>query len=81
MAADRNARARLVQFLDQKAFDPILRARPDRYSENDREKLQHVKDATRIVPERRPARLYRPAGASIAGRLRLPIRVPRLGPA
>jgi hypothetical protein len=50
MAADRNARARLVQFLDQKAFDPILRARPDRYSENDTEKLQHVKDATRIVP-------------------------------
>jgi hypothetical protein len=52
MAADQNAREKLVQFLDQKAFDPILRARPDRYSGTDREKLEHVQDATERTKQR-----------------------------
>jgi hypothetical protein len=52
MAADQNARERLVQLLDQKAFDPILHARPDRYSGNDREKLEHVKGATERTKQR-----------------------------
>lgn len=52
MAADQNARERLVQFLDEKAFDPILRARPNRYSGNDREKLEHVKGATERTKQR-----------------------------
>ena len=43
MAADQNARERLVRFLDEEAFDPILRTSPDRYSGNDRDKLEHVK--------------------------------------
>jgi hypothetical protein len=52
MAADRNAREKLVRFLDQKAFDPILRASPDRFSESDRDKLEHVKGATERTKQR-----------------------------
>jgi hypothetical protein len=52
MAADQNAREKLVQFLDQKAFDPILRASPDRYSVNDKDKLEHVKGATERAKQR-----------------------------
>jgi hypothetical protein len=29
----------LVRFLDQRVFDPILRARPDEYDENKRDDL------------------------------------------
>ena len=52
MAADQNARERLVRFLDEQAFDPILRTSPDRYSGNDRDKLEHVKGATERTKER-----------------------------
>jgi hypothetical protein len=52
MAADQNARAKLVQFLDQKAFDPILRANPDRYSGTDKDKLEHIKGATERTQQR-----------------------------
>jgi hypothetical protein len=52
MAADQNAREKLVQFLDQKAFDPILRASPDRYSGSDKDRLEHVKDATERTRQR-----------------------------
>jgi hypothetical protein len=52
MAADQNARERLVRFLDQKAFDPILRASPDRFSKSDRDKLEHVKGATERTKQR-----------------------------
>jgi hypothetical protein len=52
MAADQNAREKLVQFLDQKAFDPILRASPDRYSANDKDRLEHVKEATERTKQR-----------------------------
>ena len=45
MAAGQTARKKLVRFLDQEAFDPILRARPDRYSAADKAKLDHVKGA------------------------------------
>lgn len=52
MAADQNAREKLVQFLDEQAFDPILRASPDRYAGNDRDKLEHVKEATERTKQR-----------------------------
>jgi hypothetical protein len=52
MAADQNAREKLLRFLDQRAFDPILRASPDRYSGNDKDKLEHVKDATERTKQR-----------------------------
>jgi hypothetical protein len=52
MAADQNARERLVQFLDEEAFDPILRTSVDRYSGNDQDKLEHVKAATERTKQR-----------------------------
>jgi hypothetical protein len=52
MAADQNAREKLIQFLDERAFDPILRARPDRYSGSDRDMLTHVKGATERTKQR-----------------------------
>jgi hypothetical protein len=52
MAADQNAREKLLRFLDQRAFDPILRASPDRYSGDDKDKLEHVKGATERTKQR-----------------------------
>jgi hypothetical protein len=52
MAADQNAREKLVQFLDEEAFDPILRTSPDRYSGNARDRLEHVKGATERTKQR-----------------------------
>jgi hypothetical protein len=52
MAAGQDAREKLVQFLDEEAFAPILRTSPDRYSGNDKDKLQHVKDATERTKQR-----------------------------
>jgi hypothetical protein len=52
MAADQNAREKLLQFLDEEAFDPILRASPDRYSGNARDKLAHVISATERTKQR-----------------------------
>ena len=46
MAANQNARERLVRLLDEQAFDPILHANPERYADSDRERLAHVKGAT-----------------------------------
>lgn len=48
MAADQHAREKLVRFLDEQAFDPILGADPECYSGTDRQKLEHVGGA----PER-----------------------------
>ena len=52
MAADQNAREKLLHFLDEQAFDPILRASPERYSGNVRDKLEHVKGATDRTKQR-----------------------------
>lgn len=52
MAADQNAREKLIEFRDEKAFDPILRTSPDRYTGNAREKLEHVKGATERTKQR-----------------------------
>lgn len=51
MAQD-NAEKKLLDFLDRKAFDPVLRARPDKYSDDERAKLEQVKEATRKERER-----------------------------
>lgn len=42
----------LVHFLDQRVFDPILRAKPDEYSGHDRDMLEHVQKATRTEKDR-----------------------------
>lgn len=52
MAADQAAREKLVRFLDQEAFDPILRASPDRYSAGDQSKLEYVQSATERTRQR-----------------------------
>jgi hypothetical protein len=36
----------LVHFLEQHVFNPILRAKPDDYSERDRAALEHVQKST-----------------------------------
>lgn len=51
--ANEGSRDQLMDFLQKKAFDPVLNASPDRYdSDSDREKLEHVQDATRREVER-----------------------------
>jgi len=50
MAQD--AQKKLLDFLDRKAFEPVLRARPERYSESQRARLEEVQDATRAERER-----------------------------
>jgi hypothetical protein len=50
--ADKSAKEKLVDFLERKAFDPVLRARPENYAEGQRAKLAHVQDATRTERER-----------------------------
>ena len=52
MTADQNAREKLVRFLDEKAFEPILRAGPERYSGPDRQRLEHAKRATERTRQR-----------------------------
>lgn len=47
-----SAKEKLVEFLDRKAFDPVLKARPERYPENQKPKLDHVQRATRAEKER-----------------------------
>jgi hypothetical protein len=49
--ADRN-KDELVQFLEERAFKPVLNARPSGRSEADRRKLEHVQKATRAEIER-----------------------------
>lgn len=45
MSEDGN-RKKLVEFIDKKAFDPILKTPPDRFSGKDREKFEHVREKT-----------------------------------
>lgn len=47
-----NAKEKLVDFLDKKAFRPILEAAPDRYEVGERDMLAHVQKATRREQER-----------------------------
>jgi len=52
MASAQETKRRLIEFLDRKAFDPILKARPDDYPEGKRAELKHVQDATCSERER-----------------------------
>ena len=46
--AEHDARKQLLDFLNEKAFDPVLRADADRLdSDSERERLRSVQDATR----------------------------------
>lgn len=45
-------KAELLKFLDNKVFNPILRATPEGYSETDRRKLQDVQDRTKSEQDR-----------------------------
>lgn len=45
-------KSELLKFLDERVFNPILKASPDRYSEADRKKLQDVQDRTRSERDR-----------------------------
>lgn len=42
----------LLRFLNQKVFDPILKASPDRYSKGDQKQLKDVQDRTRSEKDR-----------------------------
>lgn len=46
--SDKQAREKLLNLLDRKAFDPVLKASPDDYrSESDKKKLRDVQETTR----------------------------------
>lgn len=40
-------REQLLDFIDKKAFDPIINAKADNYSGKDKEKFEHVKEKTK----------------------------------
>jgi hypothetical protein len=47
-----NAREQLLDLIDKKAFDPVLKASPDTYaSENEKKKLQDVQATTRSTQQ------------------------------
>lgn len=50
MAAE--ARRQLVDFVVERAFDPVMKAKPDGRSESERRKLKDVREATRAEIER-----------------------------
>jgi hypothetical protein len=52
MASNDSARDKLLRFLDQTAFDPILRAKPDKYSDADRRVLADVQRRTESEKKR-----------------------------
>lgn len=57
----RDARERLVRFLDRRAFEPVLRASPEDYaSEADRRLLEDVKSRT-VAEQKRYRQGYRTA--------------------
>lgn len=45
--ADDSAKQKLVHYLEEHAFNPVLHADPDDYSGDDRKKLKDVQQATR----------------------------------
>jgi hypothetical protein len=46
VAMSSDPKNQLVDFLEQRAFDPVMRARADGRSEAERKKLEHVQKAT-----------------------------------
>jgi hypothetical protein len=48
----KGAKRELVDFLIDRAFNPVLEPKPDDRSEAERQKLRHVQDATRAEIER-----------------------------
>jgi hypothetical protein len=50
--ADKSAKEKLVDFLDKRAFDPVLRADAQDYPESKRDKLQHAQRATEDEKDR-----------------------------
>jgi hypothetical protein len=42
----------LQRFLDERVFDPILKASPDKYSGSERDDLKYVQERTRTEKER-----------------------------
>ena len=50
--SDNQAREKLLDLLDKKAFDPVLKATPDDYTkESDKEKLEDVHATTRSTQQ------------------------------
>jgi hypothetical protein len=50
--SDNQTREKLLDLLDKKAFNPVLKASPDDYSkESDNKKLQDVQETTRSTQE------------------------------
>jgi hypothetical protein len=50
--ANNKARQKLLDFLDEKAFEPVLNASPDDYdNDRDKEKLKEVQETTRSTQE------------------------------
>jgi hypothetical protein len=47
-----NAKDKLVRFLERRAFDPVLKAKPDRYSESQQRKLEDVQRRTETEKDR-----------------------------
>jgi hypothetical protein len=45
--ADGNAREKLLDLLDRKAFDPVINASPDKVADEKRKKLEGLKETTR----------------------------------
>ncbi|MDO5575909.1 MAG: hypothetical protein Q4F84_02415 [Fibrobacter sp.] len=53
MVSDREKMEFLLEFVDQKIFDPVLNALPEQYSsERDRRMLRHVKECVAIGKRR-----------------------------
>ena len=49
---DNHAREKLLDLLDKKAFDPVLKASPDNYTkESDKKKLQELQATTRSTQQ------------------------------
>ncbi|MEA2780959.1 MAG: hypothetical protein QOK29_2503 [Rhodospirillaceae bacterium] len=48
----RDAKDKLVDFLERRAFDPVMRAKPGLRSESDKSKLQKLQQSTRSEIER-----------------------------
>jgi hypothetical protein len=49
--ASGNAREKLLDLLDRKAFDPVIDASPDDVAEDERDKLEGLKKTTRSTKE------------------------------
>ena len=50
--AHADARQQLLDFLEKKAFQPVMRAKPEKYPENKRDKLEDVQRSTEKEIER-----------------------------